>query len=160
MFRATGYEREFANGIAGSKPRWQSHPFAVPHLPRQHEIPDSETALRRSDIEVLYDGLPEPIDLELDLENRILYCTDRGDLPRGNSVSRAPIDGKPQTPELLVTHLMEGAGIALDVPRDRKFITDFAGSIYSANIDGSNETKLSLLAGQPHRHRVHRNLKF
>jgi hypothetical protein len=99
----------------------------------------SETALRRSDIEVLYDGLPEPIDLELDLENRILYWTDRGDPPRGNSVSRAPIDGKSQTPELLVTHLMEGIGIALDVPRDRMFITDFAGSIYSANLDGSNE---------------------
>jgi len=103
------------------------------------EISKSETALRRSDIEVLYDGLPEPIDLELDLENRILYWTDRGDPPRGNSVSRAPIDGKSQTPELLVTHLMEGIGIALDVPRDRMFITDFAGSIYSANLDGSNE---------------------
>jgi hypothetical protein len=104
------------------------------------EIPQSETAALRSDIEVLYDGLPEPIDLDLDLENRILYWTDRGDPPRGNSVSRAPIiDGKPQTPEILVTHLMEGIGIALDVPRDRMFVTDFAGSIYSANLDGSNE---------------------
>jgi hypothetical protein len=103
------------------------------------EIPESETAARRSDIEVLYDGLPEPIDLELDLESRILYWTDRGDPPRGNSVSRAPIDGKPHTPEILVTHLMEGIGIALDVPSDRMFITDFAGSIYSANLDGSGE---------------------
>ena len=83
--------------------------------------------------------MPEPIDLELDLENRVLYWTDRGDPPRGNTVNRAPIDSRPRTPEILVTHLMEGIGIALDVPRDRMFVTDFAGSIYSANLDGSNE---------------------
>ena len=103
------------------------------------EIPNGETAAQRSDIEVLYKGLPEPIDLELDLENRFLYWTDRGDPPRGNSVNRAPIDGKLQTPELLVRHLMEGIGIALDVPGNRMFVTDFAGSIYSADLDGSNE---------------------
>jgi sugar lactone lactonase YvrE len=103
------------------------------------EIPKGETADKRSDIEVFFDRLPEPIDLELDRKNRVLYWTDRGDPPRGNSVSRAPIDGKPQTPEILVTHLMEGIGIALDVPGDRMFVTDFAGSIYSANLDGSGE---------------------
>jgi hypothetical protein len=62
------------------------------------EIPKGENAANRSDIEVLFDHLPEPIDLELDLENRVLYWTDRGDPPRGNSVSRASIDAKP-TPE-------------------------------------------------------------
>ena len=41
---------------------------------------------------MLFDGLPEPIDLELDLENRVLYWTDRGDPPRGNTVNRAPMD--------------------------------------------------------------------
>jgi hypothetical protein len=62
------------------------------------EIPTGESAANRSDIELLYDGLPEPIDLELDLENRVLYWTDRGDPPRGNTVSRASIDAKP-TPD-------------------------------------------------------------
>ena len=47
----------------------------------------------RLDMKVLFDRLPEPIDLELDLEHRILYWTDRGDPPRGNTVSRTPIDG-------------------------------------------------------------------
>jgi hypothetical protein len=105
------------------------------------EIPKGESPAHRSDIEVLFDGLPEPIDLELDLENRVLYWTDRGDPPRGNTVNRAPIDGKrkPDEPEILVTHLMEGIGIALDVPGNRMFITDFAGSVYSADLDGSNE---------------------
>jgi len=104
------------------------------------EIPHGEDASNRSDIEVMYEGLPEPIDLELDLEHRVLYWTDRGDPPRGNTVNRASIDAKPiPTPQIVVTHLMEGIGIALDVPGDRMFVTDFAGSIYSANLDGSAE---------------------
>jgi sugar lactone lactonase YvrE len=102
------------------------------------DIPKGESPASRSDIEVLFDQLPEPIDLELDLTNRVLYWTDRGDPPRGNTVNRAPIDKK-AVPEILITHLMEGIGIALDVPGDRMFVTDFAGSVYSADLDGKNE---------------------
>jgi hypothetical protein len=102
------------------------------------DIPKGESPANRSDIEVLFDQLPEPIDLELDLANRILYWTDRGDPPRGNTVNRAPIDKK-AVPEILITHLMEGIGIALDVPGNRMFVTDFAGSVYSADLDGKNE---------------------
>jgi sugar lactone lactonase YvrE len=102
------------------------------------DIRRGETAANRSDIEVLFDRMPEPIDLELDLTNRVLYWTDRGDPPRGNTVNRAPIDKK-AAPEILITHLMEGIGIALDVPGNRMFVTDFAGSVYSADLDGKNE---------------------
>ena len=91
--------------------------------------------------------LPEPIDLELDLKNRVLYWTDRGDPPRGNTVNRASIDAKPQAPEIVLTHLMEGIGIALDVPGDRMFVTDFAGSIYSAKLDGSGERNFLFAQG-------------
>ncbi|WP_426409732.1 3-hydroxyacyl-CoA dehydrogenase [Bradyrhizobium ganzhouense] len=101
------------------------------------EIPKGETPTNRSDIEVLFDRLPEPIDLELDVANRVLYWTDRGDPPRGNTVNRAPVDTKAD-PEIVVTHLMEGIGIALDVPGNRMFVTDFAGSVYSADLDGKN----------------------
>ena len=103
------------------------------------EIPVGQTASTRSDIEIFFDGLPEPIDIELDHKNRVLYWTDRGDPPRGNTVNRASIDNKPVEPEIVVTHLMEGIGIALDIPNDRMFVTDFAGSIYSARLDGSGE---------------------
>jgi hypothetical protein len=102
------------------------------------DIPNGENPANRSDIEVLFDQLPEPIDLELDLANRVLYWTDRGDPPRGNTVNRAPIDKK-AVPEILITHLMEGIGIALDVPGNRMFVTDFAGSVYCADLDGKNE---------------------
>lgn len=102
------------------------------------DVPKGETPANRSDIEVLFNNLPEPIDLELDLENRTLYWTDRGDPPRGNTVNRAPIDKK-AAPEIVVRHLMEGIGIALDVPGDRMFVTDFAGSLYVAKLDGMGE---------------------
>jgi hypothetical protein len=57
-------------------------------------------------------------------------------------VNRAPIDAKPKpgdAPEVVVTHLMEAIGIALDVPGDRMFLTDFGGSIYSAKLNGLEE---------------------
>jgi hypothetical protein len=111
------------------------------------EIPNGEIAANRSDIEIFFDHLPEPIDLELDLKNRVLYWTDRGDPPRGNTVNRASIDAKPQAPEIVLTHLMEGIGIALDIAGDRMFVTDFAGSIYSANLDGSEERNLLYAQG-------------
>ena len=110
------------------------------------DVPKGESPTNRSDIEVLFDQLPEPIDLELDLENRILYWTDRGDPPRGNTVNRTPIDKK-SVPEILIRHLMEGIGIALDVPGNRMFVTDFAGSLYSADLDGKNERDLLFAQG-------------
>jgi sugar lactone lactonase YvrE len=110
------------------------------------EIPKGQTAANRKDIELLYDGLPEPIDLELDLANRTIYWTDRGDPPRGNTVNRAPMDpaqgnGKKE-PEIVFDHLMEGIGIALDLKGGRMFLTDLGGSLYSANLDGSNKKTL------------------
>ena len=112
------------------------------------EIPNGQGAAGRSDIEVLFDGLPEPIDLELDLNGRAMYWTDRGDPPRGNTVNRAPMDaegGKP--PEILYTHLMEGIGIALDVKRQQMFLTDLGGSVYSARMDGSDKRTLLYAQG-------------
>jgi len=103
------------------------------------DIPNGEGPAKRSDIEVLFDHLPEPIDLELNLVDRVLYWTDRGDPPRGNTVNRVRVDDANATPQILITHLMEGIGIALDVSGNRMFVTDFAGSVYSADLDGSNE---------------------
>jgi hypothetical protein len=113
------------------------------------EIPNGQNESNRTDIELLYERLPEPIDLELDLKNRLMYWTDRGDPPRGNTVNRAPMDADPKkrpAPEILLTHLMEGIGIALDLKENRMFVTDLAGSVYSAKLDGSEEK--ALLAAQ------------
>lgn len=124
------------------------------------EMPKGQNPANRTDIELLCDKLPEPIDLEVDVENRVIYWTDRGDPPRGNTVNRAPIDEEPDrvtpevlvkhqlqtVPEILTTHLMEGIGIALDIRGDRMFVTDLAGSLYTARLNGSD--KRPLLIGQ------------
>jgi hypothetical protein len=111
-------------------------------------IPKGDTAASRRDVEVLFDGLPEPIDLELDLRHRFLYWTDRGNPPRGNTVNRAPMDCTPgqTTPQIVVSDLMEGIGLALDARGNRMFVTDLAGSLYVAKLDGAD--KRTLLAAQ------------
>ena len=114
------------------------------------QVPHGQSAENRRDIELLYDNLPEPIDLDLDPVHRTLYWTDRGDPPRGNTVNRAPMDPEAENgkePEILFTHLMEGIGLALDLKGDRMFITDFGGSVYSANLDGSNRRTLLFAEG-------------
>jgi DNA-binding beta-propeller fold protein YncE len=114
------------------------------------EIPQGQSPANRPDIELLYENLPEPIDLDLDLANRTLYWTDRGDPPRGNTVNRAPMDpqsGNRKEPEILFTHLEEGIGLALDLKGGHMFMTDYAGSLYSANIDGSNRKMLAYAQG-------------
>jgi sugar lactone lactonase YvrE len=114
------------------------------------EFPKGRNASTRTDIEVFLEGLPEPIDLELDLDNRMIYWTDRGDPPRGNTANRARIDvglgGRPLT-QILVTHLMEGIGIALDPKGGRMFLTDLGGSLYSAKLDGTEKKTLLYAKG-------------
>jgi hypothetical protein len=114
------------------------------------DIPKGETAANRTDIELLFDGLPEPIDLELDLKKRFIYWTDRGDPPRGNTVNRASMEAdfsKHPPPDILLTHLMEGIGIALDFKGSRMFLTDLAGTIYSAKLDGTEKKPLLVAQG-------------
>jgi hypothetical protein len=84
----------------------------------------------------------------------MMYWTDRGDPPRGNTVSRAPMEPPPgadpqrsqgKDQEILVRGLKEGVGIALDLKSRRMFFTDLGGNLYTANLDGSG--KKTLLSG-------------
>jgi sugar lactone lactonase YvrE len=114
------------------------------------EVPKGQTPANRTDIELLFDKLPEPIDLDIDFGNRMLYWTDRGDPPRGNTVNRAPLDAAGaarKEPEIVVTHLMEGIGLALDLTGRRMFVTDLGGSVYSADLDGSNKKTILFAQG-------------
>jgi len=102
---------------------------------------------------VLFDGLPEPIDLDLDLAERMIYWTDRGGGPRGNTVSRAPTSPRPGVnpgsrtdQEILVRDLKEAIGIALDLRAGRVYATDLGGTVYSARLDGTDQKVV--LAGQ------------
>jgi hypothetical protein len=42
---------------------------------------------------------------------------------------------------------MEGIGLALDVPGDRMFVTDLAGSLYAAGLDGKGARTLLYAQG-------------
>jgi hypothetical protein len=114
------------------------------------EIPKGQDAEHREDVELLYGGLPEPIDLDLDIAARVMYWTDRGDPPRGNTVNRAAMDaksGRREDPEIIFNHLMEGIGLALDLKNARMFLTDLGGSVYRCNLDGSEKKALLIAEG-------------
>jgi DNA-binding beta-propeller fold protein YncE len=112
------------------------------------DIPTGESAATRSDVEVVFKDLPEPIDLEIDHTTRILYWTDRGDPPNGNTVNRTSLDDIGHAePEIVSTHLMEGIGIALDPANDRMFVTDLGGNIWTAALDGAGQRPIRALQG-------------
>ncbi|KAK7711383.1 hypothetical protein SLS64_005406 [Diaporthe eres] len=115
------------------------------------DMPAGETAESRTDVQLLLDNLPEPIDLEVDESNDLLYWTDRGELPLGNSVNRATLDpasglvakssnGKPY--EVLVRHLNEAIGLKLDLEAGHMYLTDLGGSLYRCNLDGSEKQRI------------------
>ena len=137
------------NAMAEPRPCFRS---AVAPSRANLELPKGETPTNRTDIEVFFDALPEPIDLDLDLSERMIYWTDRGNAPKGNTVSRARLDGDAKDAnrqEILVNDLMEGIGLSLDLKHGRMFFSDLAGSVYSAKLDGSE--KRALLVAQASR---------
>ncbi len=112
-------------------PAWAASFAPMSRFPRARAPRD------HSDIEVLLEpARHEPIDLELDLDEPGSLLDETAATRRAAAlVDRSPIDTT-AVPEILVTHLMEGIGLALDVPGDRMFVTDMGGSVYSAALDG------------------------
>lgn len=97
------------------------------------EIPAGETADSRSDIELLWDGLPAPIDLEL-IEDRLVW-TDRGSgsWPGGNSLNRAllPAIGEPgKAPDILAQGFDEAIGLVVDQAEQVAYVADLSGKIW------------------------------
>lgn len=93
-------------------------------------IPAHESAESRTDIEVLWDHLPEPIDLEI--VGGWLYWTDRGAPPAGNTLNRAPLPPPSQSgaqPEILADGFREAIGLAVDEPAGVAYVSDLGGQI-------------------------------
>lgn len=57
------------------------------------DMPKGSTASNRKDIEVIQEKLPECIDLEMDDESGLLFWTDRGELPLGNTLNKKQMFG-------------------------------------------------------------------
>jgi hypothetical protein len=93
-------------------------------------LPPGVDPAHRPDIEVLFEDLPEPIDLEWVAESGYLYWTDRGDPPAGNTLNRATItSGQPMIREIILTGLQEGIGLAIDRVNKRAFVSDLGGFV-------------------------------
>lgn len=114
-------------------------------------VPEGQTAETRTDIEMLWDHLPEPIDLWLDTTNRLLYWTDRGAEPAGNTLNRAPIPepGEPGgVPEILARGFAEAIGLAVDPEAGLAYVTDLGGSVRAVALDGSSDRVIAKFEGQ------------
>jgi hypothetical protein len=105
------------------------------------EPPKGQGPRDRRDVELLFSGLPEPIDLDFDPARRLLYWTDRGD----HTVSRAPMDpprgvdpARRTDRQILVRGVGEAIGVTLDLPAKRMFYTSLGGEVGSAQMDGSD----------------------
>ena len=101
----------------------------------------------------LLDNLPEPIDLDIDEGENVLYWTDRGELPYGNTFNRVRLDtvgtqlaeerANPRTGlkhEILVQNLDEAIGLAFDPSGCRWFVSDMGGTIWSFDQAGGDRT--------------------
>lgn len=85
------------------------------------------------------DHLPEPIDLELDEENGVLYWTDRGELPLGNTLNKKTLVGKaPQAEQKLGRQILaqgfaEAIGLKLDKVKNCIWVADCGGHVWKCD---------------------------
>ncbi|MBJ7287777.1 hypothetical protein [Williamsia sp.] len=96
------------------------------------DIPDGETAESRTDIETLWSGLPEPIDLWIDTASDTLFWTDRGAAPRGNTLNSAQVPAPgttARTPTILADGFAEAIGLAVDSDAGIAYVTALDGTV-------------------------------
>lgn len=114
------------------------------------EMPKGENASDRSDIEVLFRNLPEPIDLEVDEDSQTLFWTDRGDPPFGNSLNSSKVTelktleegNKNPKYDILARQLHEAIGLKLDQTNKHIYLTDLGGTVYRCGMDGKDKKKV------------------
>lgn len=102
------------------------------------DIPAGQIATNRSDIELLRQNLPEPIDLELDCHAQLLYWTDRGEHPFGCSLNRVSVAGNKVhsgKKEVLARQFHEPIGLKLNA-KGEVIVGDLGGSVYRVSVEG------------------------
>ncbi|KAF7333583.1 3-hydroxyacyl-CoA dehydrogenase [Mycena sanguinolenta] len=118
------------------------------------DLPDGADPSSREDVEVLFEGLPEPIDLEY--YNGYLYWTDRGDPPFGNTLNRADVSaplsmlsvpGGPSSALVIAERFHETIGLTVDPLGKKIYVSDLLGSLWVTNLDGSGKKAILRDAG-------------
>lgn len=120
------------------------------------KIPSPEQAVVEAEsVRIVLGNLPEPIDLEIDEVSRMLYWTDRGEIPSGNSLCRIQLDDHGNIPavkeashEILTKHFHEPIGLKLVRSEQAVYVTDLGGSIYCYNLESGEKTTLFTEAGR------------
>jgi DNA-binding beta-propeller fold protein YncE len=107
------------------------------------DVPDGQTAENRDDVETLFSfaGASMPLDLDLDLEQRKIYWSDRvrGTIMRSNMdmPSGATADTRADV-ETLVDNLLEPIGVSLDRVQKQLYFTQLGGEVSRVDLDGSH----------------------
>lgn len=105
------------------------------------ELPAGRAAGDRTDIELLWHHLPEPIDLHLD--GGWLYWTDRGAEPDGNTLNRArvPSQGQPgERPIILAAGFKEAIGLTVAADDGVVYASDLSGQIRAIGLPEQSES--------------------
>ncbi|KAJ7749381.1 3-hydroxyacyl-CoA dehydrogenase-like protein [Mycena metata] len=111
--------------------------------------PSGSDPANRKDVEILFDGLPEPIDLEY--HDGFLYWTDRGDPPFGNSLNRADVsaplapNAEPRGPSkafVIAERFHETIGLTIDPVGKKIYVADLLGSLWVTELDGSHKAAI------------------
>ena len=112
------------------------------------ELPAGAKPDQRPDVECLLADLPEPIDLDIDHRDHVLYWTDRGDDAHdGNTLNRARITASGLVDrEVVARELKEGIGVSLDPDGRRAFVTDLGGNVRELDIDTKEAAHFTTVA--------------
>ncbi|KAH0023022.1 NAD(P)-binding protein, partial [Aureobasidium melanogenum] len=117
------------------------------------EMPSGKDASTRDDIEVVLGGLPEPIDLEFDEDTGVLYWTDRGEIPFGNTLNRktligdAPKEEKALGREIIAQGFGEAIGLRICDSKKLIYVADLSGRLWECPMEPGPKTKVYEEAG-------------
>ncbi|MFF2085662.1 hypothetical protein ACFVVM_17950 [Nocardia sp. NPDC058176] len=102
------------------------------------DLPPGATPDNRPDIELLWQDLPEPIDLEL--HGPHLIWTDRGAPPEGNTLYEATVQPEIGAPQIISRGYREAIGVT---GYDRHFyVSELGGSIRLVDLGTGTDTEL------------------
>ncbi|MGW0639085.1 hypothetical protein [Nocardia salmonicida] len=103
------------------------------------DLPPGADPAARTDIELLWENLPEPIDVELHGVGDLVW-TDRGAAPHGNALYRAQVQPEVGTPTIISTGYHEAIGVTgFD---SRFYVSDLAGTIRLVDVGAGVDTDL------------------
>lgn len=112
--------------------------YRAPLVPKSHQNPGN-----RTDIQLLLEKLPEPIDLLLDADEDILYWTDRGGELDGNSLNCAEltVNGVINY-QVICRGFNEAIGLTYDKSAQLIYVSDLSGGVYKVTLATGEAEKI------------------